>query len=351
MLKELHFPHSVGLLYSAFTYYTGFMVNSGEYKLMGLAPYGNAGSPQVEEFKRKIVEELVDIRKDGSILLNMDYFSYPTGLRMVFEDKWERLFGVPRRQSESDISQPYMDMALAIQEVTEEIVMKLCRTALELTKSKHLALVTALAILGGTLERIAVEIRHLQRTEVGEAFEPFGAGQQGSSAVPHKRNPILAERVSGLVRLLRPTPWSASRTWRSGTSATSATAPPSDSPSSGRSGWRRTRRAPWPTCSMASRWTPSGCATTSIGWAAWYSEAVLLAMVAKGADRQAAYRLVQGAARRAWADHESFADALRSDPAVGEWLTAEEIDRAMDLRHHLAGIDVTYRALGLEPEA
>lgn len=146
MLKELHFPHSVGLLYSAFTYYTGFMVNSGEYKLMGLAPYGNAGSAQVEEIKRKIVTELVDIRKDGSILLNMDYFNYATGLRMVFDDKWERLLGVPRREGESDISQVYMDMALAIQEVTEEIVMKLCQTAQELTKSKHLVLAGGVAL-------------------------------------------------------------------------------------------------------------------------------------------------------------------------------------------------------------
>jgi carbamoyltransferase len=86
LLKELHFPHSVGLLYSAFTYYTGFMVNSGEYKLMGLAPYGNPDSPPVQEFKRKITSELVDIRKDGSILRNMDYFSYATGLRMVLLD-------------------------------------------------------------------------------------------------------------------------------------------------------------------------------------------------------------------------------------------------------------------------
>lgn len=146
VLKELHFPHSVGLLYSAFTYYAGFMVNSGEYKLMGLAPYGNADSAQVEEFKRKITSELVDIRKDGSILLNMNYFSYATGLRMVFEDKWERLFGVPRRKGESEISQVYMDMALAIQEVTEEIVMKLCRTAVELTKSKHLVLAGGVAL-------------------------------------------------------------------------------------------------------------------------------------------------------------------------------------------------------------
>ena len=85
LLKELHFPHSVGLLYSAFTYYTGFVVNSGEYKLMGLAPYGNPDSARVAEFKRKITTELVDIRKDGSILPNMDFFSYATGLKMMFE--------------------------------------------------------------------------------------------------------------------------------------------------------------------------------------------------------------------------------------------------------------------------
>src|SRR5207302_10235950 len=146
LLKELHFPHSVGMLYSAFTYYTGFTVNSGEYKLMGLAPYGNPDSPHVQEFKRKITSDLVDIRKDGSILLNMNYFRYATGLRMGYEDKWERLFGVPRREGESEISQVYMDMALAIQQVTEEIVMRLCRTAARLTKSKYLVLAGGVAL-------------------------------------------------------------------------------------------------------------------------------------------------------------------------------------------------------------
>src|SRR4029077_9827744 len=146
ILKELRFPHSVGLLYSAFTYYTGFAVNSGEYKLMGLAPYGNPESPQMKDFVRKIKTDLVDIREDGSILLNMDYFSYATGLRMVFEAKWELLFGAPQREAESEISQVYMDMALAIQQVTEEIVMKLCRTAVELTKSKYLVLAGGVAL-------------------------------------------------------------------------------------------------------------------------------------------------------------------------------------------------------------
>src|SRR4029077_9762788 len=83
ILKELQFPHSVGLLYSAFTYYTGFAVNSGEYKLMGLAPYGNPESKLTVDFKKKILSDLVDVRKDGSILLNMDYFEYATGLKMA----------------------------------------------------------------------------------------------------------------------------------------------------------------------------------------------------------------------------------------------------------------------------
>ena len=146
ILRELQFPHSVGLLYSAFTYYTGFAVNSGEYKLMGLAPYGNPDSQRTEEFKEKIRTELVDIRKDGSIVLNMEYFDYATGLKMVAEEKWERLFGVPRRKSESDISQAYMDMALAIQQVTEEIVLRLACTARQLTGSKYLVMAGGVAL-------------------------------------------------------------------------------------------------------------------------------------------------------------------------------------------------------------
>ncbi len=146
MLEELHFPHSIGLLYSAFTYYTGFRVNSGEYKLMGLAPYGNANSSQTKIFKEKILDQLVDIRKDGSILLNMDYFSFATGLKMTNDKKWTELFGIPPRDSESEISQDYMDMALAIQQVTEEIVLKLATTAKELTNSDNLVMAGGVAL-------------------------------------------------------------------------------------------------------------------------------------------------------------------------------------------------------------
>jgi len=146
MLKELQFPHSIGLLYSAFTYYTGFAVNSGEYKLMGLAPYGNPDSQQTADFIEKIKAELVDIRKDGSIVLNMDYFEYATGLRMANEAKWEQLFGIRRRQPEGEISQAYMNMALAIQQVTEDIVIRLACTARQLTGSKYLVMAGGVAL-------------------------------------------------------------------------------------------------------------------------------------------------------------------------------------------------------------
>src|SRR5210317_438101 len=105
ILKQLDFPHSLGLLYSAFTYYCGFKVNSGEYKLMGLAPYGRPGSKQVEQWKEQILAELVDLREDGSFLLNMDYFDYATGLTMCVDEAWEKLFGLPRRKEENDPDQ------------------------------------------------------------------------------------------------------------------------------------------------------------------------------------------------------------------------------------------------------
>ncbi|HET7106159.1 MAG TPA: carbamoyltransferase [Candidatus Acidoferrum sp.] len=146
ILEELHFPHSIGLLYSAFTFYTGFTVNSGEYKLMGLAPYGNPDSQRTAEYKKKIETELVDVRSDGSVVLNMEYFDYATGLKMANEAKWEKLFGIPRRKPESEISQAYMDMALAIQQVTEESVLRLAKAARELTGCKYMVMAGGVAL-------------------------------------------------------------------------------------------------------------------------------------------------------------------------------------------------------------
>lgn len=146
IIKELDFPHSLGLLYSAFTYYTGFKVNSGEYKLMGLAPYGNMEDDETKRFIDIIYNHLADVRPDGSLLLNMKYFSFATGLTMTNNRLWEALFGIPPRREESPITQSYMNMALAIQTVTENIVLKLARTARELTGSNYLVMAGGVAL-------------------------------------------------------------------------------------------------------------------------------------------------------------------------------------------------------------
>lgn len=146
MLKELHFPHSLGLLYSSFTYYCGFKVNSGEYKLMGLAPYGNPDSERVNKFKDIITNKLVDVKGDGSFFLNQGYFTYATGLRMVHDGKWEALFGFPRRLPESPLEQHHCDLALAIQETTEDIILNLAREAQRLTGKEFLCMAGGVAL-------------------------------------------------------------------------------------------------------------------------------------------------------------------------------------------------------------
>ena len=138
--KEIHFPHSLGLLYSAFTYYTGFKVNSGEYKLMGLAPYGDP------KYTKIIKENLIDIKKDGSFRLNQKYFDFATGLRMV-NSKFEELFNQKSRDSKNQkINQFHMDIAASIQEVTEEIMLTLARSLREEYKVKNLCLAGGVAL-------------------------------------------------------------------------------------------------------------------------------------------------------------------------------------------------------------
>ena len=145
-LKEMNFPHSVGLLYSAFTYYLGFTVNSGEYKLMGLAPYGNPQAEEVTRFIQIIKEHLVTINEDGSIWLNQTFFNYATGLRMVKERKWEKLFGFPRRQPESELEQGHCNLAMAIQKVTEEIVLKMAIETKRVTGQENLCMAGGVAL-------------------------------------------------------------------------------------------------------------------------------------------------------------------------------------------------------------
>lgn len=139
ILKEIHFPHSLGLLYSAFTYFTGFKVNSGEYKLMGLAPYGEP------RFAQTILDNLIDIKNDGSFRLNMDYFAFATELKMTNE-RFASLFGGPARESETQVTQREMDIAASIQRVTELVVIKLAEHALEITGEKNLCLAGGVAL-------------------------------------------------------------------------------------------------------------------------------------------------------------------------------------------------------------
>jgi len=146
ILKELHFPHSLGLLYSAFTYFLGFKVNSGEYKLMGLAPYGDIKSEKVQEYVDKIKSVLVDIGEDGSIWLNQRYFKYAYGLRMVNDKKWEDLFGFPKRDSESELLQHHCNLGLAIQMITEEVVIQMAKEIKKLTGSSNLCLAGGVAL-------------------------------------------------------------------------------------------------------------------------------------------------------------------------------------------------------------
>jgi len=146
ILKELHFPHSVGLLYSAFTYFLGFKVNSGEYKLMGLAPYGNSKDEETQSYIKVIKEKLVDIKEDGSIFLDMSYFNFETGLSMIKENKWEQLFGFKTRMPEAEVEQRHCNLAFAIQYLTNEIVLKIAQTAKRLTGSEYLCLAGGVAL-------------------------------------------------------------------------------------------------------------------------------------------------------------------------------------------------------------
>jgi carbamoyltransferase len=139
MTKEIYFPHSLGLLYSAFTSYTGFKVNSGEYKVMGLAPYGEP------KYKQLILENLLDLKEDGSFRLSLAFFDYCTGLWMT-NDRFDRLFGRPRRKPEERLEPFHMDVAASIQVVTEEVVLRLARSAARETGIKNLCLAGGVAL-------------------------------------------------------------------------------------------------------------------------------------------------------------------------------------------------------------
>ena len=171
MHAEIHFPHSLGLLYSAFTYYTGFKVNSGEYKLMGLAPYGEP------KFKDVILRELIDLKPDGSFKLNLDYFNFAAGLTMTSR-KFETLFGGPPRRPESRLTRRDMDLARSIQEVTEEVLYRMARHVRQQTGQKNLCLAGGVAlncVANGRLLREGIFDRIWIQPAAGDAGGALGA--------------------------------------------------------------------------------------------------------------------------------------------------------------------------------
>lgn len=178
ILKELDFPHSLGLLYSAFTYFCGFKVNSGEYKLMGLAPYGNHGSPEVAKYVDIIKTKLIDLKEDGSVFLHQEYFNYATGLRMVHDDRWAELFGFGKREGESMLDQRHCDLALAIQLVTEEAVILMAREAKRLTGAEYLCMAGGVAlncVANGKLDNEKIFKQIFIQPAAGDAGGALGA--------------------------------------------------------------------------------------------------------------------------------------------------------------------------------
>jgi carbamoyltransferase len=174
--REIHFPHSLGLLYSAFTYYTGFKVNSGEYKLMGLAPYGEP------KFASLILDNLIHLHEDGSFRLDLSYFHYCTGLRMT-NDKFASLFGQPAREPESELlTQFHMDVAASIQAVTDEAVLRLARSAKKSTGQRHLALAGGVAlncVANGKIQREGIFDGLWIQPAAGDAGGALGAAFAG----------------------------------------------------------------------------------------------------------------------------------------------------------------------------
>lgn len=201
VLKEIHFPHSLGLLYSAFTYYCGFSVNSGEYKLMGLAPYGMAGIEQVNRFAELIKSNLIEIMPDGSFFMNQDYFEYATGLRMVNHKKWKELFGFEKRAPEDEIRQHYSGLAMAIQLVIEEIITNLAIEAKKLTGGDQLCIAGGVALNGvavGKLLNQGIFKEIYVQPAAGDAGGAVGAAYAANHIYFGKdRNEILTDGMEG----------------------------------------------------------------------------------------------------------------------------------------------------------
>ncbi|MDF2189772.1 carbamoyltransferase [Paraflavitalea sp. CAU 1676] len=182
VLKEIGFPHSLGLFYSAFTYYCGFKVNSGEYKLMGLAPYGDEKSERVAQYRQLIKSKLIDLKEDGSLYLDQEYFDYAVGLRMAQDHKWHQLFGIARRKETDPLEQSHCDLALAAQQVLEEAVINLAKEAKRITGADYLCLAGGVAlncVANGKLESLGLFRKLFIQPAAGDAGGALGAALAG----------------------------------------------------------------------------------------------------------------------------------------------------------------------------
>ena len=201
MLKELRFPHSLGLLYSAFTHYCGFKVNSGEYKLMGLAPYGIES--EADRYVELIYEKMMKVKPDGSIWLNMDYFNYATGLTMTNDKKWEDLLSLPPREKESELEQVYCNLALAIQKITENVVLKMASHAKSLCgNTENLVLAGGVALnccANGILQRSGIFKNIWIQPAAGDAGGALGAALIGWY-IYHDEERIIPEGVHDMMK-------------------------------------------------------------------------------------------------------------------------------------------------------
>ncbi len=192
--RELHFPNSLGLLYSAFTYHCGFKVNSGEYKLMGLAPYGEP------RFVEQIKEHLIQVKPDGSFRMDQTYFNYCVGLTMT-NQKFSNLFGIPVRSPESELTQEYMDLAASIQKVTEEIVVRLATNLQQETGQKNLCLAGGVAlncVANGVLRRTGAFDNIWIQPAAGDAGGALGAALYAYYAgAGNSRTPVAVDAMQG----------------------------------------------------------------------------------------------------------------------------------------------------------
>lgn len=201
VLQTLHYPHSLGLLYSSFTYFLGFRVNAGEYKLMGLAPYGNPEAEETQRYKQLILSELISLNEDGSFTINARYFSYSIGTRMVNEQLWKKLFGMGVREPESTLEQRHCDLALAIQQVTEKIVMRMAKEAIRLTGSRFLCLAGGVAlncVANGKLSASGLFEDIFVQPASGDAGGALGAALAATHIYfQHPRTPLNPDGMKG----------------------------------------------------------------------------------------------------------------------------------------------------------